>query len=313
MSREKYTSALDQLKISENFNEETARKMKAVISEKKGITRYAMRTAIALASAAVIITAGAYAVSLSGITAQKPGITIAEVKLPETNGNVNARMRPLFVYQNRIYIRYSTEIASPDGYTVSEEDMQNLRGDYLGTTTGGIDEWSGDKDYINDFSSNIGEAEVYTVKGYDSKYRLMVYTPYEGGFGCEIYDSFGGLSMNSGDDYFDLLKLKGNVVSYQWESFDSWNNGGMQKVEQQADDALNKFVKALYSSTPVERSVDTLIDETNADGQKFLYLRTKDNLITPMRLLKDGYVYVDEIGFFQVDKADFDEFYGLLQ
>ncbi len=313
MNKEYYTNAIDQLKISEHFNKATARKMKAVLIEKKGITRYAMRTAIALASAAVILTSTAFALNHSGILETKPGITIAEVQLPDANGAVKARMRPLFVYQNRIYIRYSTAIASPDGYTVSEADMMKLRGDYLGKTTGGIDEWSGDEDYITDFSSNIGEAEVYTVKGYDSKYRLMVYTPYEGGFGCEIYDSFGGLTMNSGDDYFGILNLKGNVDSYQWESFDSWNNGGAQKQDVKADDALSKFIKALYSSTPVERSIDTLIDESSAEGQKFLYLRTKDNLITPLRLLKDGYVYVDEIGFFQVDKSAFDEFYGLLQ
>ena len=313
MSKEKYTSAIDQLKISENFNEDTARKMKAVLNEKKSISRYAMRTAIALASAAVILTGGTFALNQSGIIDTNPGITIAQVKLPDANGEVNARMRPLFVYQNRVYIRYSTAIDSPDGYTVSEADMINLRGDFIGKTTGGIDEWSGKEDYVDDLTSNIGEAEVYTVKGYDSKYRLMVYTPYEGGFGCEIYDSFGCLTINSGDDYFGLLNLKGNVDSYQWESLDSWNNGGTQKQDQEADDALNKFIKALYSSTPVERSIDTLIDESSADGQKFLYLKTKDNLITPIRLLKDGYVYVDEIGFFQVDKAAFDEFYGLLQ
>jgi hypothetical protein len=313
MSREKYNNAIDQIKISENFNYETARKMKAALPVKKEISRYIMRTAFALASAAVIITAGVYTVNHSGIGISKPSITIAEVKLPTANGEIAARMRPLFVYQDKIYIRYSTAIASPDGYTVSEADMLNLRGDYLGTTTGGIDEWSGDEAYIADFASNIGEAEVYTVKGYDSKYRLMVYTPYEGGFGCEIYDSFGGLTMDKGDDYFGLLGLKGNVVSYQWENLDSWNNGGIQKTEQQADDALNKFIKALYSATPVERSIDTLIDESSADGQKFLYLKTVDNLISSIRLLKDGYVYVDEIGFFQVDQADFNEFYDSLQ
>jgi hypothetical protein len=313
MSREKYINAIDQIKISEDFNYETARKMKAALPVKKEASRYIMRTAFALASAAVIITAGVYTVNHSGIGTSKPSITIAEVKLPTANGEIAARMRPLFVYQDKIYIRYSTEIASSDGYTVSESDMLKLRGDYLGTTTGGINEWSGDEAYIADFASNIGEAEVYTVKGYDSKYRLMVYTPYEGGFGCEIYDSFGGLTMDSGDDYFGLLGLKGNVVSYQWETMDSWNNGGTQKTEQQADDASSKFIKALYSSKPVERSIDALIDEASADGQKFLYLKTEDNLITSIRLLKDGYVYVDEIGFFQVNQADFNEFYDSLQ
>jgi hypothetical protein len=313
MSREKYVNAMDQIKISENFNNETARKMKAGHPLKNTKTLLIKRTAFAFASVALIITAGVYTVNRSGMFSPNPGITIAEVKLPDTaNGGIAARMRPLFTYQNRIYIRYNTAIASLDGYTVSEADMLNLRGDFLGTTTGGIDEWSGDEDYIADFSSNIGESEVYTVKGYDSKFRLMVYTPYEGGFGCEIYDSYGGLTMNSGDDYFELLNLKGNVTSYLWEDLDSWNNGGLQKVEQDADDALNKFIKELYASTPVEQPIDLLIEDTAADSQKFLYLRTEDNLITTVRLLKDGYVYADEIGFFEVDKAAFDAFYNSL-
>ncbi len=313
MNREKYNNAMNQIKVSENFQNETALKMKAALSAKKPVAKYVMRTAFALAGVAVIIIAGVYAVNQGGVGVTRPSITIPEMELPTANGEITVRMRPLFVYQNRIYIRYSTVIATTDGYTVSEADMLNLRGDYLGTTTGGIDEWSGEDAYIKDFASNIGEAEVYTVKGYDSKYRLMVYTAYEGGFGCEIYDSFGGLTMDRGDDYFKLLNLKGNVVSYQWESMDSWNNGGTQRIELQADDALNNFIKALYSSTPVERSIDTLIDETTMNSQKFIYLRTEDNLITSIRLLKDGYIYVDEIGFFQVDQEDFDDFYNTLQ
>ena len=313
MNREKYNNAMNQIKVSENFQNETALKMKAALSAKKPVAKYVMRTAFALAGVAVIIIAGVYAVNQGGVGVSRPSITIPEMELPTANGEITVRMRPLFVYQNRIYIRYSTVIATTDGYTVSEADMLNLRGDYLGTTTGGIDEWSGEDAYIKDFASNIGEAEVYTVKGYDSKYRLMVYTPYEGGFGCEIYDSFSGLTMDRGDDYFKLLNLKGNVVSYQWESMDSWNNGGTQRIELQTGDALNDFIKALYSSTPVERSIDTLIDETSMNSQKFIYLRTEDNLITSIRLLKDGYIYVDEIGFFQVDQEDFDDFYNTLQ
>jgi hypothetical protein len=63
----------------------------------------------------------------------------------------------------------------------------------------------------------------------------------------------------------------------------------------------------------VEGTIDMLIDDTAADSQKFLYLKTKDNLVTSLRLLKDGYVYAPEIGFFQVDKAVFDKFYTSLK
>lgn len=345
MNKDKYRNAMEQLRLSEGFNYETAGKMKAelhggqeavlirnqetvlpreqeevlprnqkvVLLKKPEVRRYFMRTAFAVAGAVIILTAGVYTVNRSGIFHSQSGITIEEIKLPTSEDGIKARMRPLFVYQGRIYIKYGTAIESSDGYTISETDMLNLRGDYLGTTTGGIDEWSGDKEYATNLISNIGESEVYTVKGYDSKYRLMIYTPYDGGFGCEIYDSFGGLTMNSGEDYFGLLNLKDHVVSYQWENLDSWNNGGAQKTEEQADGALNKFIKELYSSTPVERSIDTLIDETSVDSQKFLYLKTEDNLISAIRLLKDGFVYVDDIGFFRVNQTAFQDFYNSLQ
>jgi hypothetical protein len=55
-----------------------------------------------------------------------------------------------------------------------------------------------------------------------------------------------------------------------------------------------------------------LIEDTSADSQKFLYLKTKDNLITTERLLEDGYVYVPQFVFFQVYKDGFDAFYASL-
>ncbi len=321
MNKDKYSQAMNGLKSSEDFNIRTARLMREARQGREGSTMNIKKTAFAFAGAAVIITAGAFAITNSNLLQtgnnisdnSGSSITVPQVNLPNASTGVTARMIPLFVYQGKIYLRYNTAIATTDGYTVSEEDMLSLRGDYLGTTKSGINEFSGKEDYTEDFASNIGESEVYTVKGYDSKYRLMVYTKYEGGFGCEIYDSFGGLSLKNGADYFGLLNLKDNVASYEWENLDSWNNGGSGKTQATAEDIFNDFLDKLYDATPVEGSVDWLIENTESDSQKFLYLQTKDHLVTTLRLLKDGYVYAPEVGFFQVDKEAFDAFYASLQ
>ena len=326
MKQDSYRNVMDHINISENFYIETARKMKAI--RKKTTSRNNLTTtmpirkaAFAFAGAAVFLGAGFIAFQGSNILkpgaginqSSQGGITVPEVTLPGGDQGVKARMRPLFVYQGRVYIQYNTSIAANEDGTISEATVQQLRGDYLGTTTSGINELSGQEDYTADFASNIGEGDVYTVKCYDSKYRLMVYSEYEGGFTCEIYDSFGGLTLNSGADYFDILKLKDHITSYQWESFDSWNNGGLDRTDAVPDKSFDQFINQLYEATPVEGSVDLLIEDTSADSQKFIYLKTKDDLVVTLRLLKDGYVYAPEIGFFQMDQVVFDEFYHSLQ
>ena len=319
--KDNYNKAMNGLKSSEDFDIRTTRLMREARQRREGKTMNLKKAAFAFAGAAVIITTGVFALTNSNLLHagntvsdnSENSITVPQVTLPTATTGVNVRMMPLFVYQGRVYLRYNTAIATTDGYTVSEADMMSLRGDYLGTTKSGINEFSGKEDYTEDFASNIGESEVYTVKGYDSKYRLMVYTKYEGGFGCEIYDSFGGLNLNSGADFFDILKLKGNVASYEWESFDSFNNGGSGKNQAAVEDTFNDFLDQLYASVPVEGSVDWLIEDTSADSQKFLYLQTNDHLVTTLRLLKNGYVYAPEVGFFQVDKEVFDAFYASLQ
>jgi hypothetical protein len=321
MKKTKYINSIDWLKLSEDFSEETEKLMKEARSLKKSQRPAARRLIVSFAGAAIILTAGIFTLNYHNMFSENTPIntninndstntfTVATVKLPETSNSVKADMIALFVYQGRIYLHYNTSIETTDGYTVSKEDMLNLRGDYLGATTGGIDELSG-KDAYKDFASNIGESTIYSVKGYDSKYRLLAYTEYEGGFSCEIYDSFGGLTLTNGADFFDLVHLKENIASYQWESFDSWNNGLNERKDAPVSDVFKEFLDALYTATPIEGSTDMLIENTSADSQKFVFLKTKDRLITSVRLLKDGYVYVPSVGFFQVDKTAFDAFYA---
>lgn len=333
MNKNNYVKAMDHLNISEDFNEKTAKKMKAALNQKDEKKYPALKKlALTAASMAVIIAAGTAAVNMAngvspksnnGIlsventtstdSAKTQGITVPLVEIPSQNAEIKARMLPLFVYKGHIYIQSATTFATPDGMTLNKDEVLNLRGDYLGRTTGNINEWSSQDDYAKEFASTIGEGDVYTVKGYDSNHRLMVYYEYQGGgFGCELYDSFGGMTLNSGADYFNLLNLKDTAASYQWESFNSWNNGMNEVKAGNTDDAFYAFLDSLYNSVPIGENMDMLVENTDYDSQKFIDIKTKDNLITSLRLFKGGYVYDTQVGFFKVDDKAFNAFWDTL-
>jgi hypothetical protein len=331
MNKDIYKKSMDQFEISPNFKERTAKLMKDTRSSKQKSNPMTRKLVYTFASAAILISAGTIALNydnlfsakegpnlttqdstiLTGDTTAK-GITVPQIKLPDSQeSGVAADMIGLFVYQGRIYQQSNTALVMDENFMVNKEDMMNLRGDYLGRTIGSINEWSKQEDYATEFASTIGESEIYTVKGYNSKHRLMVYSEYEdGSFGCEIYDSFGGEVLTIGADYFDLLQLQDNIISYQWESFDSWNYGKGERVDADIDGSFQQFIDALYSSTPMGDLVDMFTDEY--DSQKFIYVKTKDNLITTLRLFKEGYVYAPMVGFFQIDQNSFDAIWNSL-
>jgi len=321
MNKKNYINSVEKLHTSKDFKDKTSKLMKDTLNSKRKKNPIAKKLVLSFASAAIIISASVVGFNYNNLFTSnkgannnlaKPGITVAEMELPTSTEGTSTRMLPLFVYKGRIYLHYNTTFELNNEFMVDKEDMLNLRGEYLGKTIGSIDEWSNQEDYATEFASTIGESDVYTVKGYDSIYRLMVYSEYPDGFSCEIYDSFGGLTLRSGADYFDLLQFKDNIVSSQWESYDSWNNGKSELSNATIDDAFNEFIDKLYTSTPVDITTDLFTENTDYDSQKFIYLKTKDNLITALRLFKDGYVYAPEVGFFKMDENVFNAFWNTM-
>ncbi|ROR28478.1 hypothetical protein EDD66_10460 [Mobilisporobacter senegalensis] len=327
MNKENYKKSLDELEISPDFKERTAKLMKNTLnSNQKNNNPINKRLILTFASAAVIISAGAFALNynnnLSSNNQDNPivmtesstkGITIPVTEIQaQEDSSIMSSMMGLFVYKGRIYIQSNTTFELDKNFMVKKEDMLNLRGEYIGKTTGTIDEWSKQEDYTKEFASTIGESDIYTVKGYDSKYRLMAYSEYEGGFSCEIYDSFGGEVLKTGADYFDKLNLQDNITSYQWESYDSWNNGKGERADERMNDSFEQFISALYTSEPIGNNIDLFTENTENDSQKFVYVKTKDNLITTLRLFKEGYVYAPEAGFFKLDQDMFNIFWDTM-
>lgn len=329
MKKDNYMKAIDDLKISEDFKEKTRKLMYEArdthTKENKIMNR---KLVVTLASAAVVLTIGVIGVNQGNlfssdsnttdkgeteysVLSTESGITIPKIKIGNSNSGKNADMIALFVYNGRVYTQSNTTLLNIDGI-VDKETINSLKGDYLGKTKSGINEFSEDEAYKENFISNIGESEIYTVKGYDSNYRLMVYTEYSDGYDCQIYDSFGGLTVMTGADYFNKLQIKDNVTSITWENYDSWNNGLSNISEAKVDKIFNNFMNALYDSIPIGEKTDMFTENTEIDSQKFVKVTTKDNLTTTLRLFKDGFVYANGVGFFEVDKVTFDAFYQSL-
>ena len=338
MNKQHYIQALDGLQIRQDFNNKTFDLMKRAVNKpmKKNIST--QRIILTFASIALVVSAGATAVyfgfnngdkietanlamgssEIENASTYAVGITIPEIALPEVDSASTSMMDMigLFVYQGRIYVQSNSSFEQDKDYQYNKEDILNLRGDYLGKTKGTIDEWSKQEDYAAELASTIGDAEIYTVKGYDSKYRLMAYWEYEdGGFNAEIYDSFGGLTMHVGSAFFNILQLRGNVDSLLWQDYDSWNNGRIDlRTSISVEDTFNKFLDALYESVPVGdlQDKDMFTTHTDDDSQKFVYIKTKDNIVTPLRLFNDGYVYFYQAGFFKIEDSVFKAFWDTL-
>lgn len=322
-----YKNYMDHINISKDFKSNTTKLMKEARLTMTNKKTFPKKILISAASLALILAAGGttyhFATTgnndiFNGSTQTPAGeqggsYTVPLTELPKENSQVKARMLPLFVYQGKVYIKSNTNFTlSEDGSTPIEEDVLALRGDYIGKTTGSLDEWSTQEDYATEFASTIGDATIYTVKGYDSNYRLMAYYEWEGGFGCEIFDSFGGLSIQDGQDYFELLNLKDNISSLGYETFDSWNSGLGSRSEVATSEAFNQFLDALYEAVPIGNDIDLLLENQEADAQKFITITTKDNLNTTLRLVKGGYVYDSQIGFFKVTDDAFNDFWNSL-
>ncbi|MBW4084944.1 hypothetical protein [Paenibacillus sp. S150] len=230
-------------------------------------------------------------------TGTSGSIVIPKLELPDKDSGVMASMIALVVYKNNIYTQAATRIDAGDAAA--------LRGEKLGRTTGGIDEWSGKDEYI-ELSSNIGEADIYAVKGYDPEFLIMSYTEIDGQVYADLYEHTNGITVSSGADLFGKLNLEGRIASVQWESFDSWNNG-LQLYAPLADGAaLEGFLAALQTAKP--QAAEPLIEQGIYDNEdrKVIYLELNDKARVELTLFGQGLVrYGNAPVFFKVESGAF--------
>lgn len=234
------------------------------------------------------------------------GINIPKIELPK-NTNAKADMIGLIVYQGRIYTQTGTRI--------NPESAEKLLGEKLGTTKGNIDEWSKQKDYAVEFASSIGKADVYSVKGYDKSFRIITYDKREGTIYAEFFECFNGITIRTGADVFDKLKIENNIKSAKQEKFESWNYNKQQYKELEKLQTLNSFVNELKNTIPyTQESLSYLFNDQVDTKQKIVYIFLNDGSEVQLRLFKDGYVYYNNSHiFFKMENKAFDKLWSELE
>ena len=315
--RQNYKKAVNQMKANEAMKRNVEQAVRAQRQEQKKPRRMVYIAASVVIAAGIGLAAPSVwnqvnaptAVPDKEVAQVEPGapsgsVVIPKMELPDMASGVSADMIGLVVYQNNIYTQSGTSIEAAN--------IEALRGEKLGTTTGGIDEWSGQDAYI-ELASNIGTADIYAVKGYDPAFRIMSYVVADGQVYGQLYEMTNGIKVSSGADLIGKLQLEGHVASAQWEGYDSWNNGLQQLQPLAADEALDSFIAALYAAKPVETDDARVVDIYDGQDRKIIYVTLADNTRVELVLFGEGFVrYSHAPVFFEVEPGAFQSFWDSL-
>jgi hypothetical protein len=212
-----------------------------------------------------------------------PGITIPPITINPSNG-VNTKMLALVVYNGKIYTQSTTEL--------DQKNLKAFMGQRLGRTINSINEWNVKDKSTEELASNIGEQEVYTVKGYDSNFRIMSYLKVEDQEYAQFFDCLNGITIKSGKDIFEKLNIVNNIESAKFISFEDWNTGNTNYISFKDINILNEAIKELYTAVPYDYQTigDELDKARNNDAFREITLKQKDGLELKLTIFKNGYV-----------------------
>ena len=167
---------------------------------------------------------------------------------------------------------------------------EELMGEYLFTSPGYIDEWSSPEEYTDGTGSVAGD--VYTVKGYDSAFRLCI--PIDGGALLELYDTLDGITLRTGKDlYGERLHLRENWREAEYQTHDDWNsNEDTFRTPELTEEEIAAFIDALYAGEFEYWGADSETGDIYMLGleQKHLYFRLADGSSVELRLFENGLV-----------------------
>lgn len=213
------------------------------------------------------------------------GIYINPVELPKENG-VTMDMIGLVVYKGKVYTQ--------DGFLECDEATKKaLVGEYLGTASGTIDEWSKDKEYQKEFASSV-PGDVYTVNGYDKSFRICI--PEMNGM-IAFYSNLNDLRLKVGKElYGDRLNLIKNYVEVTYQTHDDWDNGRAENhsFDKETQEDMQSFLEDLYQSPFVDLGDSNM--ELYESKQVHLYFKMKDGTTQEVRLFEGGYVSYSYMG-----------------
>ena len=215
----------------------------------------------------------------SGIVSSADGVT-----LPKTDVSLSAKaaadMIAFFIYQGNCYVQYEWI------------DDADLVGEYLGTATGLIDEWT-PKDGYTELAGSV-RGPFYSVKGIDPGFMLCKKDD-TGAVSTYICDN--GITLKTGSDlYEDRLHLSEQIAAVEAETRDSWYNSRDEVFRLDAEDeAIKAFITGLdraefipWADVPAKEGMtSTSIYDTEI---YHVYFRLVNGMTVHLRLYENGYV-----------------------
>lgn len=222
------------------------------------------------------------------VTVSEGGVAIPPREIVVPDGTSETMMVAFFIYQGRCYEFY-------DFTDLSE----NLVGEYLGTVTGTIDEWSGRNEYV-ELSGSV-QGDFYAVNGYDPAFMLCMRQGEE----IALYICNNGITLQEGADlYEDRLHLAENYSAVTYESRDSWyySKGELSPLDVVENRALTDFINALNEAEFIPRQEVPFDKEKDVEAVSVfdsclyhLYFQMEDGITVHLRLIEGGYVFFNGI------------------
>lgn len=216
-----------------------------------------------------------------GLTNGEGGVTIPpiEVTLSAQDG-IAMDMIGFFIYQGRCYTQYNWIQAG-----------EHLVGEYLGTATGLIDEWTPKDGYVELAGSVRGD--FYAVNGFDPAFMLCMTG--EDGL-VETYVCNTGITLKYGSElYEDRLHLSGGYSAVEYESRESWYYGKEEMRSltdlSAAERLLDSLGKAEFMYWPDVTEQAGYTTSSIYDTERYhLYFHMNNGMTVHLRLYEDGYV-----------------------
>ncbi|MGM0837940.1 MAG: hypothetical protein ACQEV7_17510 [Bacillota bacterium] len=230
------------------------------------------------------------------------GVAIPAIELPEHG---SAKMMPLIVYKGKIYTQSPT--------TIDNNKVSEIKGEKLGKTKAGIDEWSKQDNYAEEFASTIGETDVYSVKGYKEDFRIMTYYEINGEGYAEFYESLTGITVNDGSEIFGDLHLVNHVQAVKSRTYEDSLSNTNKFMDINNLKVINAFLEELNKAKPyLIQDIEAEIgDFRNNDQYKELTLHLNDGTTVTLGVIKGGYISYGQSLYFKMNDQVFEELWNL--
>ena len=212
----------------------------------------------------------------NGITESTQGIYVPplEVELPQVQTEATIDMIGFFIYQGRLYAQMDVV-----------EQGQNLVGEQLGESSGTIDEWTPEDQYLEGTGSIGGP--FYEVKGYDSRYLLcMIYD-----YGVGLFWNNCDITVSTGADVLEeVFHLSDGIAQAEFQGESDFQGETGRTASITRLEQLETWVNAL-SQAPALSSAETDVGQCSGH----LYLTKADEVTVHLRLMEHGYVQMAEL------------------